>query len=132
MAPSQPGGGGGRPSAAGRHGGPDTADHKATAISLLVALGVRRDDGQKLLLAVQHMARESTAVWRQFLENPDARGLPQPALVSIDGGPGLEAAVTALRGEDLPIQRCTVHQHRNLPAHAPKRLHEEWNGGRGR
>ena len=131
MAPSQPGGGGGRPSAAGRHGGPDTADYKATAISLLVALGVRRDDGQKLLLAVQHMAGESTAVWRQFLENLDARGLPQPALVSIDGGPGPEAVVTALRGErgeDLPIQRCTVHQHRNLLAHAPKRLHEELNG----
>ncbi len=32
---------------------------------------------------------------------------------------------TALRGEDLPIQRCTVHKHRNLLAHAPKRLHDE-------
>ena len=70
-------------------------DHKATAISVLVALGVRRD-GQKLLLAVQHMAGERTAAWRQFLENLDERGLPQPALVTIDGAPGLEAAVTAL------------------------------------
>ena len=106
-------------------------DHKATAVSLLVALGVRRD-GQKLLLAVQHMAGEGTAAGRQFLENLDEHGLPQPALVTIDGGPGPEAAVTALRGEDLPIQRCTLHRHRNLPAHAPKRLQEEWNGGRGR
>ena len=127
MAPSQPGGGSHRPSAAGQQGGPDTAGSQA----VLVALGGRRD-GQKLLLAVQHMAGEGTAAWRQFLENLDERGLPQPALVSIDGAPGLAAAVTALRGEDLPIQRCMVHQHRNLPAHAPKRLQEGWNGGRGR
>ena len=25
----------------------------------------------------------------------------------------------------VPTQRCTVHKHRNLLAHAPKRLHEE-------
>ena len=102
-------------------------DKKATAISVLVALGVRRD-GQKVLLALQHMAGESTAAWRQFLEDLDARGLRQPALVTIDGAPGLEAAVTALWGESLPIQRCTVHKHRNLLAHTPKRLHEELNG----
>ena len=83
-------------------------DPKATTVSVLAALGVRRD-GQKVLLAVQHMAGESTAAWRQFLEDLDARGLRQPALVIIDGAPGLEAAVTALWGESLPIQRCTLH-----------------------
>ena len=31
----------------------------------------------------------------------------------------------ALWGDDLPIQRCTVHKHRNLLAHAPKHLHDE-------
>ena len=25
----------------------------------------------------------------------------------------------------MPTQRCTVHKHRNLLAHAPERLHEE-------
>ena len=25
----------------------------------------------------------------------------------------------------MPVQRCTVHKHRNLLAHAPERLHEE-------
>ncbi len=25
----------------------------------------------------------------------------------------------------MPVQRCTVHKHRNLLAHAPDRLHEE-------
>jgi putative transposase len=28
-------------------------------------------------------------------------------------------------GDDVPTQRCTVHKHRNLLAHAPQRLHEE-------
>ena len=31
----------------------------------------------------------------------------------------------ALWGEDLPIQRCTAHKHRNLLAHAPKHMHKE-------
>jgi transposase-like protein len=38
-------------------------DKKATSISLVVALGVRRD-GQKVLLAVKNMGGESEAAWR--------------------------------------------------------------------
>jgi transposase-like protein len=45
--------------------------------------------------------------------------------VIVDGAPGLEAALTALWGEELPIQRCTVHKHRNLLGHAPKTMHDE-------
>jgi putative transposase len=33
-------------------------------------------------------------------------------------------ALTAL-WSDMPVQRCTVHKHRNLLVHAPGRLHEE-------
>ena len=54
-----------------------------------------------------------------------ARGLKQPEFVIVDGAPGLEAALVALWGEALPIQRCTVHKHRNLPGHAPKHMHDE-------
>jgi transposase-like protein len=36
----------------------------------------------------------------------------------------LEKALAAL-WSDVPVQRCTVHKHRNLLAHAPERLHEE-------
>ncbi len=25
---------------------------------------------------------------------------------------------------EVPVQRCTVHKERNLPAHAPKHLHD--------
>ena len=99
-------------------------DRKTTNISVLAAIGVRRD-GQKVLLSIKNMGGESTAAWRQFLEDLDARGLKRPELVIVDGAPGLEAALVGLWGEDLPIQRCTVHKHRNLLAHAPKHMRDE-------
>ncbi len=99
-------------------------DRRATNISVLAAIGVRRD-GQKVLLAIKNMGGESTAAWGQFLADLDARGLRRPEFVIVDGAPGLEAALVALWGEELPIQRCTVHKHRNLLGHAPKPLHDE-------
>jgi putative transposase len=98
-------------------------DKRATGISVLVALGVRRD-GQKVLLGLRNMGGESEAAWRAFLDDLVARRLATPDLLIIDGAPGLEAALTAL-WPDVPLQRCTVHKHRNLLAHAPKKLHDE-------
>ncbi len=97
-------------------------DRKATAISLLVVLGIRRD-GQKVLLAVKNMGGESEAAWRALLDDLVARGLRTPEFLIVDGAPGLEKALAAL-WPDVPVQRCTVHKHRNLLAHAPERLHE--------
>jgi len=99
-------------------------DRRATNISVLAAIGVRRD-GQKILLSIMNMGGESTAAWRQFLDDLDKRGLKRPEFVIVDGAPGLEAALVALWNDDLPLQRCTVHKHRNLLAHAPKHMHEE-------
>src|SRR6476661_4018706 len=98
-------------------------DRKATNVSLLIVLGVRRD-GQKLLLAVRNMGGESEAAWRGILDDLIARGLRTPEFLVIDGGAGLERALAAL-WPDVPAQRCTVHKHRNLLAHAPETLHEE-------
>ena len=77
-------------------------DRKATSISLLVVLGVRAD-GQKVLLAIKSMGGESAIV---------------------DGAGGLDKAIAAV-WDGVPVQRCTVHKHRNLFAHAPERLHDE-------
>jgi putative transposase len=98
-------------------------DRKATSISLLVVMGVRAD-GQKMLLAVKSMGGESAAAWRSVLDDLIRRGLRQPELLIVDGGSGLDAALAAV-WNDVPVQRCTVHKHRNLLAHAPERLHEE-------
>jgi transposase-like protein len=98
-------------------------DRTATAISLLIALGVRRD-GQKVVLAIRNMGGESEAAWRAVLDDLVARGMARPELVVVDGGKGLEAAIASL-WDDVPVQRCTVHKERNLLAHAPKHLHDE-------
>ena len=98
-------------------------DRKTTSISLLAALGGRAE-GQKVLLAIKSMGGESEAAWRALLDDLVRRGLPTPELAVVDGAPGLEKALAALWA-DTPVQRCAVHKHRNLLAHAPERLHEE-------
>ena len=102
-------------------------DRKATGISLPVVLGVRRD-GRKVLLAVKNMGGEGEAAWRAVLDDLVARGLRTPAFLIVDGAAGLERALAALWPE-VPAQRCTVHKHRNLLAHAPEALHEEVSAG---
>jgi putative transposase len=98
-------------------------DRRATSIVLLVVLGVR-EDGQKVLLAIKNMGRETSEAWRAVLDDLVKRGLRKPEFLIVDGGTGLEQALVALWG-DVPTQRCTVHKHRNLLAHAPQRLHDE-------
>jgi putative transposase len=84
-------------------------DRKATAISLLVVIGVRAD-GQKVLLAIKSMGGESTEAWRAVLDDLIRRGLRRPEFLIVDGTPGLEAAIAAV-WDGVPIQRCTVHKH---------------------
>jgi len=98
-------------------------DRKATAISLLVVIGVRAD-GQKVLLAVKSMGSESAEAWRAVLDDLIKRGLRRPEFLIVDGAAGLDQAIAAV-WDGVPVQRCTVHKHRNLLAHAPERLHEE-------
>src|SRR5438309_2427707 len=98
-------------------------DRKATSISLLVVLGVRAD-GQKVLLAIRSMGGESAEAWRTVLGDLIKRGLRRPEFLIVDGAPGLDKAIARV-WDGVPVQRCTVHKHRNLLAHAPERLHEE-------
>jgi transposase-like protein len=98
-------------------------DRRATSISLLVVLGVRAD-GQKVLLAIKSMGGESAEAWRAVFDDLVKRGLRQPEFLIVDGASGLDKAIAAV-WDGVPVQRCTVHKHRNLLAHAPERLHEE-------
>jgi putative transposase len=70
------------------------------------------------------MGGESEAAWRSILDDLVTRGLRTPEFLITDGAAGLERALAAL-WPDVPAQRCTVHKHRNLLAHAPDALHEE-------
>jgi putative transposase len=83
-------------------------DRKAAAISLLIALGIRRD-GQKVVLAIKNLGGETEAAWRVVLDDLISRGMAKPELVVVDGGKGLEAALASL-WDDVPAQRCTVQR----------------------
>ncbi len=84
------------------------------------------------------MDGESTAAWRRFLDDRDASGPKRPECAIVpshrlrrnqrpgDGWrPGLEAALVALWGEDLPSRGCPVRTHRNLLGEAPKHMQDE-------
>jgi putative transposase len=58
------------------------------------------------------------------LDDLIGRGLRTPEFLIVEGAAGLEKALAALWPE-VPTQRCTVHKHRNLLAHAPEALHDE-------
>ena len=75
----------------------------------------------KLTLPTEGPAARRNAPW---LSPPFDRGLRKPEFLIVNGGTGLEQALAAL-WSDVPTQRCTVHKHRNLLAHAPQRPHEE-------
>jgi hypothetical protein len=77
-----------------------------------------------MLLAIKSMGGESTEAWRAVLDDLIRRGLRRPEFLLVDGAPGLDKAIAAV-WNGVPVQRCTVHKHRNLLAHAPERLHEE-------
>jgi tetratricopeptide (TPR) repeat protein len=80
----------------------------------------KRDEARELLAPVG----ESAEAWRAVLDDLIKRGLRRPEFLIVDGAPGLEKAIAAV-WDGVPVQRCTVHKHRNLLASAPERLHEE-------
>jgi hypothetical protein len=83
-------------------------------------------------LAIRSTGGESEAAWRALLDDLVKRGLRMPELIIADDTPGLEKALAALWPE-APVQRCTVHKHRNLLAHAPERLRRcTWLKGKNR
>lgn len=106
-----------------RHRGARAARPQGHSVSLLVVIGVRAE-GQKVLLAIKSMGGESAKAWRGVLDDLVRRGLRRPEFLIVDGAPGLDKAIAAVRG-GVPVQRCTMHKHRNLLVHAAERLHEE-------
>ena len=75
-----------------------------------------------MLLAIKSMGGESAEAWRTVLDDLIRRGLRRPEFLIVDGAPGLDKAIASV-WDGVPVQRCTVHKHRNLFAHAPERPH---------
>ena len=101
-------------------------DRRATSISLLVVLGIRRD-GQKVLLAVRDIGGESEAAWRSFARRDlVSRGLPARAtFVIIDGAAGLEKALGLVWSDALVTALHRAQAPQPVRRALPERLHEE-------
>jgi len=96
---------------------------KRSRVPVLVTLGVCAD-GRRIVLDIRIAGQESEAAWRELVQSLVKRNLGTPALVVIDGNPGLQAALRA-QWPEIAIQRCTNHKLRNLLAKAPAHLREE-------
>jgi transposase-like protein len=92
-------------------------------VPVLVTMGVRAD-GERVVVDMRLVGDESTAAWRDVIQQLQARHVGTPALAIIDGNAGL-ATARREAWPSLPIQRCTAHKLRNLTAKAPVRQREE-------
>jgi transposase-like protein len=86
--------------------------------ALLCAWGICRD-GRKVLLHLALGNKESTAAWRDFIQEMQRRGLPIPTMITSDGAPALIAVIEELYPHSLR-QRCTMHKTTNSLSKVPQ------------
>jgi transposase-like protein len=84
----------------------------------LIAIGIRRDNGKRLVLGVSCALSEAEVHWRDFLTSLKQRGLGIPDSVTSDAHVGLRAALRATLNSS-PWQRCQFHLQQNAQAYVP-------------
>jgi len=87
--------------------------------ALLIAIGVRKCDGRRMVLGCSVSLSEAEVHWREFFNSLKARGLGLPRMITSDAHGGLKAALAA-SFPGVPWQRCQFHLQRNAQAHVPK------------
>lgn len=78
----------------------------------LKAIGIRREDGKRMVLGVSCALSEAEVHWREFLTGLKERGIGIPDLVTSDAHTGLRAALKAAFNAS-PWQRCQFHLQQN-------------------
>ena len=87
--------------------------------AVLTAIGVRREDGKRMVLGVSAKLSEAEPHWRDFLISLKERGIGIPDSLTSDAHEGLKAALkTAFNAS--PWQRCQYHLQQNAQAYVPK------------
>lgn len=84
----------------------------------LIAIGIRRDNGKRLILGVSCALSEAEVHWRGFLASLKERGIGIPDSVTSDAHEGLRAALRATLNSS-PWQRCQFHLQQNAQAYVP-------------
>jgi putative transposase len=85
----------------------------------LIAIGVRREDGKRMILGVSCALSEAEIHWREFADSLRERGLGIPDLVTSDAHTGLRAALRACFAA-TPWQRCQFHLQQNAQQYITK------------
>jgi transposase-like protein len=88
---------------------------------VIAAVGVDTK-GTKHVLGIKEGASENETVATELLEDLVARGVKpgRRRLFVIDGSQALRNALTAVYGQDNPVQRCRRHKERNVLGYLPK------------
>lgn len=93
--------------------------------TLVAAVGIT-DDNQKIPLGLREGDTENAEVVKDLLTSIVSRNFKFAAgrlLAVLDGGKALRAAVKALWGESVIIQRCWLHKLRNIRDYLPEANH---------
>ena len=85
----------------------------------LIATGVRRDNGKRMILGVSCALSEAEVHWRDFLTSLKERGVGIPDMITSDAHTGLRAALKASFNAS-PWQRCQFHLQKNAQEHVTK------------
>ena len=88
---------------------------------ILLVLGVD-SQGVKHVLGLREGTTENATVCKGLLADLRQRGLDldRPVLFVVDGGTGLRKAIRESCGDVALVQRCHVHQRRNVLEHLPE------------
>lgn len=94
-------------------------DSSVRDCALLVGIGIRRDNGKRMILGTSVALSEAEVHWRTFLSSIRERGIGIPDLVTSDAHEGLKSALKATLNAS-PWQRCQFHLQQNAQAYIPK------------
>lgn len=85
----------------------------------LIAIGVRRSDGNRTVLGVSCALSEAEVHWREFFNSLKERGVGIPDFIVSDAHTGLRAALKAAFSAS-PWQRCQFHLQQNAQDYITK------------
>ena len=88
--------------------------------AVLIAMGVRAEDGKRMILGTSVSLSEAEVHWRGFLEGLQNRGMHGVKLVVSDDHKGIRAALKA-RLTGVLWQRCQFHLQQNAASYVARK-----------
>lgn len=87
--------------------------------AVLIAVGISRTTGKRMILGTSAQLSEAEIHWRTFLSSLKERGMSIPNTITSDAHEGLRKAITTVF-PGVPWQRCQFHLQQNALGYVPK------------